>query len=331
MLAGGGAMLNGLDERLRHETHMPVHVAESPLTCVAVGSGRSLEEYETLHRSAVGRIPHNVGPLRLSAPPPTRARSGLARDNRVLNAPYAIADPDTTRRRRSSSRATARRHAHGADRAATPGSGAPVRVAGYAGRRGRARRRGQRTAARSSRAADGPPPPCAAACSPCCSPPPSALSPCRTATAPRCDRVRRLASLEVVDPDRARPRPRVGARSTVPTTGRPPAARHQREPAPASRENDRARGAARDVSRPTEAENERPARHRWPSRSAAPSLDGYRPGRGTVMARSPGESTARSSSTSARATASRSNDPVMVTRGLIGRVEAVSTTPRASG
>ncbi|HEY3541203.1 MAG TPA: rod shape-determining protein, partial [Gaiellaceae bacterium] len=41
----------GLDERLRHETQMPVHLAESPLTCVAVGSGRSLEEFEAIHRS----------------------------------------------------------------------------------------------------------------------------------------------------------------------------------------------------------------------------------------------------------------------------------------
>ena len=40
MLAGGGALLQGLDERLRDETHMPVHVAESPLTCVAIGAGR---------------------------------------------------------------------------------------------------------------------------------------------------------------------------------------------------------------------------------------------------------------------------------------------------
>ena len=39
VLAGGGALLQGLDERLRHETDMPIHVAESPLTCVAVGSG----------------------------------------------------------------------------------------------------------------------------------------------------------------------------------------------------------------------------------------------------------------------------------------------------
>ena len=52
VLAGGGALLQGLDERLRHETHMPVHLAESPLTCVAVGSGRSLEEFDVMHRSS---------------------------------------------------------------------------------------------------------------------------------------------------------------------------------------------------------------------------------------------------------------------------------------
>src|SRR6476620_11609317 len=51
VLAGGGALLQGLDQRLRHETHMPMHLAESPLTCVAVGSGRSLEEFEVIHRS----------------------------------------------------------------------------------------------------------------------------------------------------------------------------------------------------------------------------------------------------------------------------------------
>ncbi len=55
MLAGGGSLLGGLDERLRQETHMPVHVAESPLTCVAVGSGRSLEEFEVIHRSQKAR------------------------------------------------------------------------------------------------------------------------------------------------------------------------------------------------------------------------------------------------------------------------------------
>ena len=50
MLAGGGSLLQGLDERLRDETQMPAHLAESPLTCVAVGSGRSLEEFEAIHR-----------------------------------------------------------------------------------------------------------------------------------------------------------------------------------------------------------------------------------------------------------------------------------------
>ncbi len=52
MLAGGGSLLQGMDERLRAETQMPAHLAESPLTCVAVGSGRSLEEFEAIHRSS---------------------------------------------------------------------------------------------------------------------------------------------------------------------------------------------------------------------------------------------------------------------------------------
>jgi rod shape-determining protein MreB len=52
VLAGGGALLHRLDERLRRETEMPVHVAESPLTCVAVGSGRALEEFDVLQRSS---------------------------------------------------------------------------------------------------------------------------------------------------------------------------------------------------------------------------------------------------------------------------------------
>ncbi|MEW6636923.1 MAG: rod shape-determining protein [Actinomycetota bacterium] len=44
MLAGGGALLRGMDERLRRETGVPVHVADDPLACVAVGSGMFLEE-----------------------------------------------------------------------------------------------------------------------------------------------------------------------------------------------------------------------------------------------------------------------------------------------
>jgi rod shape-determining protein MreB and related proteins len=62
VLAGGGALLNGLDERLRHETQMPVQLAESPLTCVAVGSGRSLEEFEAIHRSQTQKRRSNHRP-----------------------------------------------------------------------------------------------------------------------------------------------------------------------------------------------------------------------------------------------------------------------------
>ena len=49
-LAGGGALLQGMDERMRAECQMPAQLTESPLTCVAVGSGRSLEEFEVIHR-----------------------------------------------------------------------------------------------------------------------------------------------------------------------------------------------------------------------------------------------------------------------------------------
>jgi len=52
VLAGGGSLLRGIGERLRHEVGLPVQLAESPLTCVAEGAGRSLDELETLERSA---------------------------------------------------------------------------------------------------------------------------------------------------------------------------------------------------------------------------------------------------------------------------------------
>ena len=47
-LAGGGALLQGLDVRLRDETGMPVFVCDRPLEAVALGSGQSLEEFESL-------------------------------------------------------------------------------------------------------------------------------------------------------------------------------------------------------------------------------------------------------------------------------------------
>ena len=48
VLAGGGALLHGLDARLSHETGMPIVIANNPLDCVAIGSGQSLEEFEAL-------------------------------------------------------------------------------------------------------------------------------------------------------------------------------------------------------------------------------------------------------------------------------------------
>jgi rod shape-determining protein MreB len=55
VLMGGGALLGGLAERLRRETRLPVHIADSPLTCVAIGAGRSLEELATYERTAPSR------------------------------------------------------------------------------------------------------------------------------------------------------------------------------------------------------------------------------------------------------------------------------------
>ena len=48
MLTGGGAQLNNLDLVLRHATGLPVSIAEEPLTCVVLGTGRTLEEMHTL-------------------------------------------------------------------------------------------------------------------------------------------------------------------------------------------------------------------------------------------------------------------------------------------
>ncbi len=45
ILTGGGALLRGLDKRLRQETNLPVNVAEDPLTCVARGAGKVLEDF----------------------------------------------------------------------------------------------------------------------------------------------------------------------------------------------------------------------------------------------------------------------------------------------
>jgi len=51
MLSGGGALLHGLDERLRLETNLPVHVSEDPLTAVVRGREKFLKTWAAIPRS----------------------------------------------------------------------------------------------------------------------------------------------------------------------------------------------------------------------------------------------------------------------------------------
>jgi len=48
VLTGGGALLGNLDFVLRHSTGLPVSIADDPLSCVALGAGRCLEEMKAL-------------------------------------------------------------------------------------------------------------------------------------------------------------------------------------------------------------------------------------------------------------------------------------------
>ena len=48
VMTGGGAMLNGLDKLLTNETGVNVYLAENPIACVAIGTGRALEQLEQI-------------------------------------------------------------------------------------------------------------------------------------------------------------------------------------------------------------------------------------------------------------------------------------------
>ncbi|MBI3687163.1 MAG: rod shape-determining protein [Actinobacteria bacterium] len=50
VLTGGGAHLRGLDERLRHETGMPIIIADDPLKSVVLGSGRCVEDFDAVRQ-----------------------------------------------------------------------------------------------------------------------------------------------------------------------------------------------------------------------------------------------------------------------------------------
>ncbi|MEB3336769.1 MAG: rod shape-determining protein [Leptolyngbyaceae bacterium] len=58
MLAGGGALLKGLDTLISHETGIVTHVAADPLSCVVLGTGRVLENFKQLGRVFSDRSRH---------------------------------------------------------------------------------------------------------------------------------------------------------------------------------------------------------------------------------------------------------------------------------
>lgn len=62
VLTGGGALLRNLDQLLSSETGMPVIVAENPLDCVAVGTGKALDNYDVYRRrsAATRRAQHRA-------------------------------------------------------------------------------------------------------------------------------------------------------------------------------------------------------------------------------------------------------------------------------
>jgi len=53
IIAGGGSMLKNLDRRLREETGLPVSLAEDPLACVALGTGKMLTEFDLLRKISI--------------------------------------------------------------------------------------------------------------------------------------------------------------------------------------------------------------------------------------------------------------------------------------
>src|SRR3546814_20549618 len=56
VLTGGGALLGNLDYVLRHATGLPVMIADDPLSCVALGTGRCLEEMKIGRASCRERV-----------------------------------------------------------------------------------------------------------------------------------------------------------------------------------------------------------------------------------------------------------------------------------
>ena len=72
VLSGGGALLRGMDERIRKETGLPVLVAEEPLSSVVLGAGKMLSDFPLLRK--LSSISYNVGATHASPLPPLNYR-----------------------------------------------------------------------------------------------------------------------------------------------------------------------------------------------------------------------------------------------------------------
>nr|WP_325051882.1 rod shape-determining protein [Actinomadura harenae] len=57
-LTGGGALLKHLDERLREETGMPIHLVDNPLDSVVLGTGKTVEDFDSLRQVLVPESRH---------------------------------------------------------------------------------------------------------------------------------------------------------------------------------------------------------------------------------------------------------------------------------
>src|SRR5207245_3283687 len=81
LMAGGSSLLPGFPELLSQQTGMPARLADSPLTCVAEGAGRSLEGLRRLTRKArILRRYSATSPYRRPITPADRAAQAIQRD-----------------------------------------------------------------------------------------------------------------------------------------------------------------------------------------------------------------------------------------------------------
>ena len=80
VMTGGGALIRGLDRLLAHETNLPIHVDEEPLTCVVRGAGRILDDVQKYRAVAVDLRPEVQPECR-----PMPEKTGISRgDARAL-------------------------------------------------------------------------------------------------------------------------------------------------------------------------------------------------------------------------------------------------------